>query len=142
MLLAVPPKCCQTDPCLRRDEGRGRPFGPAFTLGYNPLVPILGNAEKAELESLILEKLTQYHDQHGSSALLNAGVRVVVQVDGVRVDTGETADPLAAVEIRSLFTALCYVTGGTMALPRDALGSLATEATSAAAAQVNRIAKG
>ena len=109
-------------------------------LRYNPLVPLLGNAEKAELEGLILETLTKYHEQHGSSALLNEGVRVVVQVDGVRIDNGETTDPLAAVEVRSLFTALCYVTGGTMALPPDALASLATEATSATAQQINRIA--
>jgi len=103
-------------------------------------VPLLGNAEKAELERLILERLTQYHEQNGSSALLLEGVRVVVQVEGVSIDTGEAVDPLAAVEVRSLFTALCYVTGGTLALPPDSLGSLATEATSAAAQQINRIA--
>jgi len=105
-------------------------------------VPLLGNAEKAELEQLILSKLTEHYDKNGSSALLVEGLRVVVNGSGITLDSGETPHPLAAVEIRSLFTALCYVTGGTMALPRDALGSLATEATSAAAAQVNRIAKG
>ena len=102
-------------------------------------MPLLGNAEKAELERLILERLTQFHDQHGSSALLVEGVRVVVQVDGVHIDNGESRDPLAAVEVRSLFTALCYVTGGTLAIPPDALDSLATEATSATAQQINRI---
>ena len=102
-------------------------------------MPLLGNAEKAELERLILERLTQYHDQHGSSALLVEGVRVVVQVDGVSIDNGEAQAPLAAVEVRSLFTALCYVTGGTLAIPPDALTSLATEATSATAQQINRI---
>jgi hypothetical protein len=104
-------------------------------------VPLLGNAEKAELETLILAKLTEHYDEHGSSALLGEGLRVVVNGAGVRLDTGDTPHPLAAVEIRTLFTALCYLTGGTLALPRDALGSLATEATSAAAAQVNRITK-
>jgi hypothetical protein len=103
-------------------------------------VPLLGNAEKAELERLILERLTQYHEQNGSSALLLEGVRVVVQVDGVSIDTGEAKDPLAAVEVRSLFTALCYLTGGSPALPPDALTALATEATSATAQQINRIA--
>ena len=103
-------------------------------------MPLLGNAEKAELERLILERLTDYHNQHGSNALLVEGVRVVVEVDGVRIDKGETEDPLASVEVRSLFTALCYVTGGTLALPPDALTSLATEATSATAQQINRIA--
>jgi len=103
-------------------------------------VPLLGNAEKAELERLILERLTQYHEQNGSSALLLEGVRVVVQVDGVSIDTGEAQDPLAAVEVRSLFTALCYLTGGSPALPPDALTALATEATSATAQQINRIA--
>ena len=105
-------------------------------------VPLLGNAEKAELEQLILSKLTEHYEKNGSSALLQEGLRVVVNGAGVLLDSGETPHALAAVEIRSLFTALCYVTGGTLALPRDALGSLATEATSAAAAQVNRIAKG
>lgn len=104
-------------------------------------MPLLGNAEKAELESLILAKLTEHFEQHGSSALLAEGLRVVVNGSGVNLDSGDTPHPLAAVEIRTLFTALCYVTGGTMSLPRDALSSLATEATSAAAAQVNRIAK-
>ena len=103
-------------------------------------MPLLGNAEKAELERLILERLTQYHEQHGSSALLLEHVRVVVQVGGVSIDKGEVKDPLAAVEVRSLFTALCYLTGGTPALPPDALTALATEATSAAAQQINRIA--
>jgi hypothetical protein len=64
----------------------------------------------------------------------------VVEVEGVRIDKGESKDPLASVEVRSLFTALCYVTGGTLALPPDALASLATEATSATAQQINRIA--
>jgi hypothetical protein len=105
-------------------------------------VPLLGNAEKAELENLILAKLTEHYEHHGAGSLLGEGLRVVVNGAGVAVDTGETPHPLAAVEIRTLFTALCYVTGGTLTLPRDALGSLATEATSAAAAQVNRITKG
>jgi hypothetical protein len=103
-------------------------------------VPLLGNAEKGELERLILARLTDHYERHGSSALLIEGLRLVVNVDGVEIDEGKTPDPLAAVEVRSLFTALCYVTGGTLALPRDALESLATEATSAAAQQINRIA--
>jgi hypothetical protein len=103
-------------------------------------LPLLGNAEKGELERLILERLTDHYERHGSSGLLVEGVRVVVNANGVDIDAGETPDPLAAVEVRALFTALCYVTGGTMALPRDALVSLATEATSAAAQQINRIA--
>jgi hypothetical protein len=102
-------------------------------------MPLLGNAEKGELEGLILEKFTAYYDDHGAGALLAEGLRLVVNVDGVALDRGEAADPLAAVVVRSLFTALCYVTGGTLALPRDALETLATEATSAAAQQINRI---
>jgi hypothetical protein len=105
-------------------------------------VPLLGNAEKGELESLILAKLQAHYELHGSSALLAEGLRVIVNVDGVAIDAGEAPDPLAAVEVRSLFTALCYLTGGTQALPRDSLESLATEATSAVAQQINRIVPG
>jgi hypothetical protein len=65
---------------------------------------------------------------------------VVVQGTGVVLDHGETPDPLAAVPVRTLFTALCYLEAPTPGVPRDALGSLATEATSAVAAQINRIA--
>ena len=102
-------------------------------------MPLLGKAEKGQLEELILEKLTQHYEAHGSGALLEDGLRVVVQADGVSIDRGEAPDPLAAVPLRSLFTALCYLTAGTPAVPRDALPSLATEATSAAAAQINRL---
>src|ERR1700757_5288701 len=82
-------------------------------------VPLLGNAEKAELEALILAKLTDHYEKHGSSALLIEGLRVVVNGSGVLLDSGETPHPLAAVGIRSLFTALCYVPGRTPALPPD-----------------------
>ncbi len=102
-------------------------------------MPLLGNAEKAEMEHLILERFTARYDERGPSALLEAGLRVVVNGNGVVLDEGETGDPLAAVDVRSLFTAMCYLTGGTLALPREALAALATEATGALAAQVNRI---
>ena len=99
-------------------------------------MPLLGKAEKGQLEELILEKLTQHYEAHGSGALLEDGVRVVVHAAGVSIDRGESHDPLAAVPVRSLFTALCYLTAGTPAVPRDALPALATEATSAAATQI------
>jgi len=104
-------------------------------------MPLLGNAEKAELEKLILERLVERYEARGSGAILAEGLRVVANGDGIALDEGEVADPLAAVEVRSLFTALCYVTGGTTALPRDALEPLASEATSALSAQINRIAQ-
>ncbi len=102
-------------------------------------MPLLGKAEKGQLEELILARLSEHYDQNGSGALLEDRVRVIVDAGGVSIDRGETRDPLAAVPVRSLFTALCYVTAGTPALPRDALEALATEATSAAAAQINRL---
>jgi hypothetical protein len=105
-------------------------------------VPLLGRAEKAQLEELILQKLQAHYDAHGSSALLVEGVRVVVTADGPAIDAGEHADPLAAVPVRTLFTALCFLTAGTPALPRETLETLATEATSACAAQINRIVPG
>jgi len=103
-------------------------------------VPLLGKAEKAQLEKLILEKLQAHFDAHGSSALLADGMRVVVNTTGAALDQGDSADPLAAVPVRTLFTALCYLTAGSPAMPRDSLESLATEATSAAAAQINKLA--
>jgi hypothetical protein len=100
---------------------------------------LLGKPEKSELEALILERLVEHYDNHGSGALLAEGMRVVVNADGVRIDTGETTDPLATVKLRDLFTVLCYVTAGAPALPRDALESLATEATSRLATQINKL---
>jgi len=104
-------------------------------------MPLLGNAEKAELEKLILDRFTEHYEEHGSGALLLEGLRVVVNGDGVALHTGEMRDALASVEVRTLFTALCYVTGGTLALPRDSLTALASEATSSIAAQIHRIAQ-
>ena len=63
----------------------------------------------------------------------------VVHGRGVEIDHGEYPDPLAAVQVKTLFTALCYLSAGSPAMPRDALDSLATEATSVAAAHINRI---
>jgi hypothetical protein len=103
-------------------------------------MPLLGNAEKAEMQRLVLERLVEAYDAQGAGALLAEGLRVVVNGDGIALDAGEVPDPLASVEVRALFTALCYVTGGTTALPRDALEPLASEATSALSAQINRIA--
>ena len=99
---------------------------------------MLGKTEKRELEALILERLVEHYEVHGSGALLGERIRLVVDGGGVRIDNGETQDPLATVQVRELFTALCYVTAGTPALPRDALEPLATEATSALSTQINR----
>ena len=103
-------------------------------------MPLLGKAEKGQLEELILARLTAYHDENGPGALLVDGVRVVVTASGAAIDHGEAADPLAAVAVRSLFTALCYLDGDAPQLPPEALPTLAGEATAAAAAQINRLA--
>jgi hypothetical protein len=105
-------------------------------------VPLLGKAEKGQLEEMILARLGEHYERAGPEGLLEDGVRVVVQSSGVTIDRGEAADPLAAVPVRTLFTALCYVSSGTPALPREALQPLAAEAMNAAAAQINRISGG
>ena len=102
-------------------------------------MPLLGKAEKGQLEELVLGKLQAHYDAHGAGALLEETLRVVVTARGIDLDRGENADPLAAVPIRTLFTALCYLTAGSPTMPRDALGALSTEATSACATQINRL---
>ena len=105
-------------------------------------MPLLGKVEKSELEQLIRQHLQSHYDQHGPASLLVDGLRVVVHAQGVALDHGEYADPLAAVPMRTLFTALCYLPEGSPAMPREALDSLATEATSVVAAHINRLAPG
>ena len=102
-------------------------------------MPLLGKAEKGQLEELILQKLRDHYDSNGPAAILVDGTRVVVHGSGVEIDHGEAPDPLAAVQVKTLFTALCYLSAGSPAMPREALESLATEATSVAAAHINRI---
>jgi hypothetical protein len=103
--------------------------------------PLLGPEEKAELESLMLDCLQAYYHAHGGSGLLTAGMSLVVRADGVTLESKAVNTCLAQIEIRQLFTAVCYLAGdiGDIALPEDALQSLATEATSATAAQINRL---
>ena len=103
-------------------------------------MPLLGKAEKSQLEELILEKLRDHYDSNGPEALLVDTARVVVHGRGVDIDHGEAPDPLAAVPLKTLFTALCYLSAGSPPMPREALDSLATEATSVAASHINRIA--
>ena len=102
-------------------------------------MPLLGKAEKGQLEELILQRFQAHFDQNGPGSLLADNTRVVVHGKGVEIDHGEYPDPLAAVPLKTLFTALCYLSAGSPAMPRDALESLATEATSVAAAHINRI---
>jgi len=108
-------------------------------------VALLGPQEKAELEKLIGERLHEYYDRHGSDSLLAPGVSVAVDARGASIVplAAQAARALACVEVRTLFTALCYAAAKeTTGIPREALGALATEATSAAAAQINRIVQG
>ena len=102
-------------------------------------MPLLGKAEKGQLEELILQKLQAHYDAKGAAALLMDGARVVVHGRGVEIDNGEHPDPLAAIPVKTLFTALCYLPAGSPEMPRDALASLATEATTVAATHINRI---
>ena len=105
-------------------------------------MPLLGPREKSELEALILERFTEHFDRHGPDALLAPGLTVGVSSKGVRLaaNASELTDQLTTVEVRTLFTALCYVAANeSMGLPKTALKSLATEATSAAATQINRL---
>ena len=102
-------------------------------------MPLLGRAEKAQLEELILGKLIAYYDAQGAGAMLADKLRVVVTTKGPELDLGEMTDPLASVQVRTLFTALCYLTAGAPSMPRESLQALATEATSSLAAQINRL---
>jgi hypothetical protein len=102
-------------------------------------VPLLGRAEKAQLEELILKKLHAYYDANGAGAMLADKLRVIVTPKGPEIDSGEAPDPLASVQVRTLFTALCYLTAGAPSMPRESLDALATEATSSCAAQINKL---
>lgn len=103
--------------------------------------PLLGPREKAELEVLMLQSLQAYYREKGGSGLLAPGMSMVVRTSGVALESAPVADCLAQVEIRQLFTSVCYLASGSgdIAVPEDALASLATEATSATAAQINKL---
>ena len=108
-------------------------------------MPLLGPSEKAELETLVLERLREQYDREGAASLVVPGRSVVLDARGAHIAPAPASggSTLATTEIRTLFTALCYFAAdGQTTLPRDALDALATEATSALAAQVNRIAPG
>jgi hypothetical protein len=104
-------------------------------------MPLLGPKEKGELESMILDQLVAHWNEHGSGGLLAPGTSIVLDASGPSIVASRPADALAAVEVRTLFTALCHLSAdGPGSMPRDSLDSLATEATSSLAAQVNRLA--
>jgi hypothetical protein len=103
-------------------------------------MPLLGPKEKGELETLVYGQLVAYWNAHGSSGLLAPGMSIVLDTTGPSIEGNVPADALAKVEIRTLFTALCHLSAdGPGSMPRDSLDPLATEATSALAAQVNRL---
>jgi hypothetical protein len=104
-------------------------------------MPLLGPREKAELEGMILDKLTAYWNERGADRLLAPGVSLSLDANGASIVTAGSGNALALVEIRTLFTALCHLSADVPgSLPRDSLASLASEAAGTLAAQVNRLA--
>ncbi len=116
----------------------------AAATGQNRAAVFLSQAEKRELERVLIAELTRHYDDHGAVSLLAPDLCILI--DGselvIQPKPQESSDFLACVEIRSLFSAQCALAVGLeqTALPRDVLPDLATEATSAIAAQVNRLA--
>ena len=103
-------------------------------------MPLLGPREKSELETMIHDRLVAHWSAHGSDGLLAPGTWIVLDASGPSIARSPAGNSLATVEIRTLFTALCHLSaGGPGSMPRDDLASLATEATSSLAAQVNRL---
>ena len=105
---------------------------------------LLSHAEKCELEVRLRTQLLAYHDEHGPSSLLQPGVFVVVDVSGPRVQQGRPANSgcLAAIETCSLPSAISLLAMGqaNIVVPRDIVKFFGTEAASAVAAAINRIA--
>lgn len=103
-------------------------------------MPLLGPREKSELETMIHDRLVAHWSAHGSDGLLAPGTWIMLDASGPSIVHAPAGDALATVEIRALFTALCHLSaGGPGSMPKDSLESLATEATSSLAAQVNRL---
>jgi len=105
---------------------------------------LLSHAEKRELEQLFRTQLLAYQDSHGPASLLQPGVFLVVDSAGTRVQQGrpEADTYLAAIETRSLPSAvsLLAVEQKDIVVPRDIVKFFGTEAASAAAAAINRLA--
>ncbi len=105
-------------------------------------MPIIGNAEKGELERLIHERLVEHYDRHGPASLLDPGLKIVVDTSGPSISAREGPHALAAVEIRSLFTVVCLLAADAPpTLPREELATLANEAARTTAAQINRLSR-
>ncbi|MBI3715007.1 MAG: hypothetical protein HY255_03305 [Betaproteobacteria bacterium] len=104
----------------------------------------MSHAEKRELEVLLRTKLLAYQDRHGPTSLLQPDVFVVVDTSGTRVQQGrpEAGSFLAAIETRSLPSAISLLAMDQkdIVVPRDIVKFFGTEAASAAAAAINRIA--
>ena len=103
-------------------------------------MPLLGPRERSELEAMIHDRLVAHWSAHGSDGLLAPETWIVLDASGPSIARVPAEGALATVEIRTLLTALCHLSaGGPGSMPRDSLESLATEAASSLAAQVNRL---
>lgn len=101
--------------------------------------------EKTELETMLEERLRLFYETEGATAFIEPGWAIVLQARrGVMVTQADSSEEdLARVELRTLnsIRSLMATDPPNVAVTRNMLANLATEATRELSTQINRIAE-
>jgi hypothetical protein len=116
-----------------RNKLRGKPDDDADAL--------IGLSAKQELEATVESLLLAHHTQHGADSLLNPDLRIVAIGERIELATEPINDAICEVKLRELPTVLSFlvVREENLAVPRDVVANIATEAARLMAKRVNAL---
>ena len=96
---------------------------------------------KQELEARIEQLLMARYEKNGAISLLEPSLRIVAIGERIELATEEIADAISEVKLRELPSVLAFlvVREENLAIPRDVVANIATEAARATAERINSL---
>lgn len=104
---------------------------------------LFGHRAKQELEGTVERLLLAHHRAHGADSLLKPDLRIIARGTEIAIAEHKVNDAIAEVELRELPTVLSFlvVREQELAVPRDVVTNIATEAARLLARRINALAK-
>lgn len=110
-------------------------------MGARPSKGVFDTAAKKELEARVEALLAERYARVGAMSFLEPGLSVIADADGVHLEDTPNPDALASIELHDLPSVRSFliIRNTEMAIPRDVLANIATEAARAVSRKLNAL---